>query len=85
MEYKFPLPKTPFQNNEDEISHLRKLIAEKEKNLQEFGLKKETLTPTKEVLSEYKVTPASIALHPSYEIKKRRSRKNCLKNFSRRT
>lgn len=79
MEYKFPLPKTPFQNNEDEISHLRKLIAEKEKNLQEFGLKKETLTPTKEVLSEYKVTPASIALHPSYEIKKEEVEKIVLK------
>ena len=41
MEYKFPLPQTPFKNTEDEISHLRKLIAEKEKALEDIGLKKE--------------------------------------------
>ena len=30
MENQFPLPKTPFKNPEEEISHLQKLIAEKE-------------------------------------------------------
>lgn len=70
MEYKFPLPQTPFKNPEEEILHLRKLISEKEKHMENIGLKKESLTPARETLAEYKITPASSALHPEYEIKK---------------
>ncbi len=69
MEQKFSLPKTPFKNSEDEISHLRKLIAEKEKDLENIGLKKESLTPTKEILAEYKTVPATSSLDPKYEMK----------------
>ncbi len=76
----FPIPKTPFENSEDEISHLRKLIAEKEKNLEELGLlKKESLTPARETLAEYKTMPATAVLHPEYEIKKEEIEKIALK------
>jgi hypothetical protein len=70
MEYKFQMPEAPFKNPEEEITHLRKLIAEKEKNLEEIGLKKEALAPTRETLAQYKTVSASSALHPEYEIKK---------------
>src|SRR3989338_1325546 len=79
MEYKFPLPKEPFKNREDEISHLRKLIAEKEKNLANIGLKKDFLTPAKEAITEYKTAPTTSALHPEYEIKKEEIDKIVLK------
>ena len=79
MEYKFPLPKEPFKNPEDEISHLRKLIAEKEKDLENIGLKKEALTPTRETLAQYKTVPVTSALHPEYEIKKEEIEKIALK------
>ncbi len=79
MEYKFPLPKAPFENPEEEISHLRKLIAEKEKDLEDIGLKKETLTPAREVLAQYKVTSVTGTLHPEYEIKKEEVEKIALK------
>lgn len=79
MEYKFPLPKIPFQNNEDEIAHLRKLIAEKEKALESIGVKKEDLKPAKEVLAQYKATSATETLHPTYEIKKEEVEKIVLK------
>src|SRR3989344_2508991 len=79
MEYKFPLPKEPFKNREDEISHLRKLIAEKEKNLENIGLKKDFLTPAKEAITEYKTAPTTSALHPEYEIKKEEIDKIVLK------
>jgi len=69
MEYEFPLPQTPFKSSEEEISHLRKLIAEKEKDLENIGLKKESLTPARKTLAEYKAMPASSILHPKYEIK----------------
>ena len=69
MEYKFATPESPFKNPEDELTHLRKLIAEKEKNLEDIGLKKESLTVAKETLAEYKVASASTTLHPEYEIK----------------
>ena len=75
----FPLPKTPFKNSEDEISHLRKLIAEKEKDLENIGLKKESLTPTKEILAEYKTVPATSSLDSKYEIKKEEINKIVLK------
>src|SRR3989344_4070233 len=70
MENQFPLPKTPFKNPEEEISHLQKLIAEKEKALKDIGLKTETLTPARQTLAEYKTVPIAIALHPEYEMKK---------------
>jgi len=79
MEQKFPLPKTPFKNTEDEISHLRNLIAEKEKHLEDVGLKKESLKPTKEVLAEYKVAPADATLHSEYKIDKNEVEKIVLK------
>lgn len=63
---KFPLPEAPFKNPEEEISHLRKLIAEKEKNLEALGIKKESLTPTKEALSEYKTIPAKTILKEGF-------------------
>jgi hypothetical protein len=69
MEYKFPTPEKSFTNPEDEISHLRKLIAEKEKDLEAIGLKKESLVPAKETLAQYKSAPAATVLHPEYEIK----------------
>ncbi|MFH0804274.1 MAG: TraM recognition domain-containing protein [Candidatus Zambryskibacteria bacterium] len=70
MEYKFPLPKEPFKNPEDEITHLRKLIAQKEKDLENIGLKRESLTPAKETLAQYKTVPTASTLHPEYEVKK---------------
>jgi hypothetical protein len=79
MEYKFPLPAAPFKNPEEEISHLRALIAEKEKNLEDIGLKKEALAETKETLAQYKAAPAAAALHPEYEIKKEEIDKIILK------
>src|SRR3989338_5298082 len=64
------LPKVPFKNQDEEIEHLRKLIAEKEKAFEDIGLKKEDLAPAREVLSEYKTVSPSTTLHPEYEIKK---------------
>jgi hypothetical protein len=75
----FPSPKTPFKNPEDEISHLRKLIADKERDLEKIGFKKEELVPAREVLAEYKAIPANITLHPEYEIKKEEIEKIVLK------
>ena len=77
----FPLPKTPFKNTEDEITHLRRLIAEKERALENIGLKKESLAPTRETLAEYKTVPAGATLHPEYEIKKEELEKIVLKLF----
>jgi hypothetical protein len=62
-------PETPFKNPEEEIAHLRNLIAEKEKSLENTSLKKETLTPARETLAEYKSAPTTAILHPEYEIK----------------
>lgn len=70
MEYKFPLPQNSFKNPEEEIAHLRRLIAEKEKNFEDIGLKKEGLSSAKETLAQYKVVPSQTVLHPEYEIKK---------------
>lgn len=70
MEHKFPLPQTPFKNPEEEISHLRQLIAEKEKHLEAVGLKKEDLSTSRETLAQYKTARSSEALHPEFEIKK---------------
>jgi tRNA isopentenyl-2-thiomethyl-A-37 hydroxylase MiaE len=79
MEYKFPLPKTPFKNPEEEIAHLRSLIAEKEKDLENIGLKKENLASARETIAEYKTVPTAYALHPEYEIKKEEVEKIVLK------
>ncbi|MEK7669547.1 MAG: TraM recognition domain-containing protein [Patescibacteria group bacterium] len=79
MEYKFPLPKAPFKNSEEEITHLRNLIAEKEKALENIGLKKEDLASTKEVLAEYKVASANTTLHPEYQMKEEETEKIILK------
>jgi len=70
MEYKFLPPKAPFKNSEEEITHLRRLIAEKEEALEKVGLKKEDLASARETLAEYKTVSASSVLHPEYEIKK---------------
>lgn len=48
---------------------MRKLIAEKEKHLENIGLKKESLATTRETLAEYKAAPSATTLHPEYEIK----------------
>lgn len=69
MEYKFLQAEKPFENPEDEIIHLRKLISEKEKDLENLGLKKESLSSARETLAQYKATPASSVLHSSFEIK----------------
>ena len=70
MQQNFELPKTPFKNPEEELAHLRKLIAEKEKNLEEAGLRKETFAPARESLAEYKRERSSVVLHNDFEIKK---------------
>lgn len=70
MEYKFPLPQNSFKNPEEEIAHLRKLIAEKEKNFENVGIKKEKLASARETLAQYKTAPSQEVLHPEYEIKK---------------
>lgn len=49
--------------------HLRNLIAEKEKALDNAGLKKEDLASAREVVAEYKKVPAKQTLHPEYEMK----------------
>lgn len=79
MEYKFPLPKTPFKNKEEEISHLRELIAQKEKVLNDLGLKKDDLASAREALAEYKVVSPTATLHPEYEIKKEELQKIAVK------
>ena len=66
MENQFPLPEIPFKNPEEEISHLQKLIAEKEKALKNIGLKTEALTPARQTLAEYKTVPIATALPPQY-------------------
>ena len=79
MEYKFPLPKQPFKNREEEISQLRNLIAEKEKALENIGLKKEDLATAKETLAQYKAVSAVSTLHPEYEMKKEKIDEMALK------
>jgi hypothetical protein len=70
MEHKFPLPQSPFKNTEEEILHLRQLIAEKEKNLAEVGLKKEDLATTRETLAQYKVVRSDEALDQNFTLPK---------------
>lgn len=79
MEYKFPLPKEPFKNPEEEMAHLRQFIAEKQKDLDRIGLKKEDLAPEREALAQYKALAPAAALHPEYEIKKEELDKIALK------
>lgn len=54
------LPRIPFRNPEEELAHLRKLVAEREKALEDVGLKKDDLASAREVLAEYKVAPTSV-------------------------
>lgn len=68
MEHKFPLPQSPFKNPEDEISHLRKLIAEKEKDLENLGMKGEDLAQSRQTLAQYKVAREDEVLHPEFKI-----------------
>src|SRR3989344_5064063 len=68
MEYKFSSPSKPFSNNEEEISHLRKLIAEKEAALEKIGIKKNDLQPTRQIIAQYKVTPEKEVLDKSFSI-----------------
>src|SRR3989344_9656796 len=68
MEYKFPLPATPFKNPEEEISHLRRLITEKEKALEDIGIRKEELSEARETLAQYKTVAVSQTLHPIFAI-----------------
>ncbi len=79
MEHKFPTPQNAFKNSEEEVAYLRKLISEKEKDLENIGIKKEKLVPAKEVLAQYKVTPSSTTLHQDFELKKEEVEKIVLK------
>lgn len=49
---------------------MRKLIAEKEKNLESVGLKKEELASARETLAQYKTARTAETLHPEFEVKK---------------
>ncbi len=62
------IPQNPFKNVDEEIAHLKRVIAEKEKALHSVGLKKEDLSVAREVLAEYKTLPANKSLHPDYEM-----------------
>lgn len=66
MEHKFNTPKIPFKNREEEITHLRRLIAEKEKNLEQIGLQKEEMVSAREVLAEYKRIPTKEVLNKDF-------------------
>lgn len=65
---KFQTKEGPFKTPEEEIMHLRKVIAEKEKSYSDIGLNKEDLKSAKEVVSEYKTTPRDRVLHPELNI-----------------
>ncbi len=69
MEYKFTSPQKPFSNREEEISHLKKLIAEKEEALNKIGVKKDDLYPVREIISEYKVSPDKNVLSNDFALK----------------
>ena len=62
------MPATPFKNPEEEISHLRSLIAEKEKALEDIGVKKEELAGARETLAQYKTVAVNQTLHPIFAI-----------------
>ncbi|MBN2094356.1 MAG: TraM recognition domain-containing protein [Candidatus Zambryskibacteria bacterium] len=68
MKSAFELPKNQFKNPEDEIAHLRRLVAEKEKNLENLGVKQESLKSARETLSQYKKISDYEVLHPEYAI-----------------
>lgn len=75
----FSSPETSFKNTDEEISHLRQIIAEKEKHLQDIGLNRGDLSPARETLAEYKTVPSSKVLDEEYEIKKEEVEKIVLK------
>lgn len=68
MEYKFAPPQKTFTNTDEEIAHLRKLIAEKETALNNIGIKKDDLHSAKQVLAEYKSAPEKEVLDKNYSI-----------------
>jgi hypothetical protein len=70
MEHKFPLPQSPFKNPEEEVLHLRKLIAEREADREAIGLRKDAITGARETLAQYKVASPKDALHPEFEMTK---------------
>lgn len=70
MQKNFERPETPFKNPEEEIAHLRKLIYEKEQNLNSVGLQKDTFSPAREMIAEYKREQPKKVLHEDFEIKK---------------
>jgi hypothetical protein len=68
MEHKFPLPSSQFKNPEEEIAHLRNLIAEKEKHLENLNIKGEDLAEARRTLAQYKVAKTDEVLHPEFKI-----------------
>ena len=79
MEHKFPLPQTPFKNADEELAHLRTLIAEKEKALEEVGLTHEDLQPAREVISLYKTAVPHQTLEKDFAVKSEEVEKIVLK------
>lgn len=68
MEYNiFSDKNKPFKNKEEEINHLRKVIAEKENALNNLGIKKDELAVARQVLSEYKVAPPNV-IDPNFAL-----------------
>ena len=62
------IPNVPFKNREEEMTHLRKLIAEKEKALEEVGIKKDDLAVARDVVADYKTIPQSKVIAPEFKI-----------------
>jgi len=73
------LPRVPFKNPDEEIAHLRKLIADREKALEGAGIKKDDLAPAREVIAEYKVAPPARTFAPEQTIKEEEVEKIVLK------
>lgn len=64
------IPKKPFENPNDELNHLRRIVAEKEQALEKLGIKKDPIATTREVLSGYKMINDKEVIHPSFGIAK---------------
>lgn len=73
------LPKAPFKNTDEEIAHLRKVIADKEKALETVGIKKDNLASAREVLAEYKTVLPAQAFRPEMTIPKEETKRIVLK------
>ncbi len=72
-------PKQPFKNSEEEIKHLRGVIAEKEQALEAAGIKKEGISLAREVLAEYKNIPSGKILATEHELASAESEQIVLK------